>query len=46
MNKLDGKLCGMRAFISGPIDRVVDDGIVWRNNIKKLCKKKGVFCED
>ncbi len=42
MNILDGKLCGMRAFISGPIDRVVDDGVVWRNNIKKLCKDRDI----
>jgi hypothetical protein len=43
MKDLTGKLSGMRAFISGAIDRVADDGVEWRNNIKGLCKKKNIF---
>jgi hypothetical protein len=30
-------LKNMRVFVSGPIDRVPDDGIGWRREIKDLC---------
>jgi hypothetical protein len=32
-------LDGVTAFLSGPIDRVQDDGVGWRKEIKKLCKR-------
>ena len=34
-----GKLDGIKIFISGAIDRVKDDGVGWRKEIKRKCKK-------
>jgi hypothetical protein len=31
------KLNGARIFLSGPIDRVADDGVVWRKHLKDTC---------
>ena len=36
------KLDGIRCVLSGGIDRVRDDGIVWRKNIKKRCAEEGL----
>lgn len=33
---------GAKAYLSGPIDRTSDDGIMWRKKFKQLCKKKGI----
>ena len=33
---------GAKIYISGPIDRVDDDGIGWRKEIKRKCKKAGL----
>jgi hypothetical protein len=30
----------LRIFLSGPIDRVADDGVEWRRDFQVLCKKK------
>lgn len=38
MSKLQGKRC----MLSGGIDRVVDDGIGWRQYIKEECKKRKI----
>ena len=43
MNELDKKvgthdLDGLTAFLSGPIDRVDDDGVGWRKELRKKCK--------
>jgi nucleoside 2-deoxyribosyltransferase len=32
-------LNGVRIYLSGPIDRVTDDGLKWRKEFKKLCHK-------
>ena len=29
---------GLKLFLSGPIDRVSDDGVEWRNKFKKQCE--------
>jgi len=50
VNKLDGeakkmkmnRLKGMRIYLAGPIDHAKDDGVGWRNNLKKYLKKRGV----
>ena len=39
------KLEGMRCFVSGPIDRVDDDGVGWRNDIKRICKERNINIE-
>jgi len=42
MDKLDGinnNLVGVTAFLSGGIDRCNDDGVGWRKEIKKKCKR-------
>lgn len=31
---------GIRIFLSGPIDRVADDGVEWRKEFQSKCKKK------
>jgi len=43
-----GEMYRMRAFLSGPIDRVSDDGVEWRNYIKAGSKemKLGVLYFD
>jgi len=33
-------LDGVRIFLSGPIDRCVDDGVEWRKEFQARCKKK------
>jgi len=38
MNELEGKKC----VLSGGIDRVPDDGVVWRKYIREQCEKKGI----
>jgi hypothetical protein len=38
MNVLDG----MQVFLSGPIDRVEDDGVEWRNYIKDKCNERDI----
>lgn len=35
-----GLLKGKRCVLSGGIDRVADDGVGWRNYVKKECEKK------
>lgn len=37
-----GLLTGMRCVLSGPIDRVRDDGIIWRKYIKKFCSENAL----
>lgn len=32
----------MKFFMSGPIDRVSDDGVKWRRMLKSKCKKEGL----
>ncbi|KKL24919.1 hypothetical protein LCGC14_2410520 [marine sediment metagenome] len=32
-------LDGLRVFLSGPVDRVADDGVLWRKEFKNKCKK-------
>jgi len=45
MNELDGirigmhDLNGITVFLSGPIDRVDDDGVGWRKELRRKCKK-------
>ena len=44
MSKLDGKigihdLTGITVYLSGPIDRVDDDGVGWRKQLREKCKK-------
>ena len=36
----DGYLKGATCFLSGPIDRVEDDGVQWRNYIKEQSIKR------
>ncbi len=36
-----GELWESRCALSGPIDRVTDDGVGWRNYIKRVCEEKG-----
>tara|TARA_Y100000310_G_C20701843_1_gene830697 strand:- start:1320 stop:1862 length:543 start_codon:yes stop_codon:yes gene_type:complete len=36
------ELKGMRAYLSGPIDDVADDGIVWRKDLRKGCIDKSI----
>ena len=38
----DGLLKGATCFLSGPIDRVDDDGVQWRNYIKEQSKARGL----
>ena len=33
-------LNGVRIYLSGPIDRVDDDGMGWRKDFKKLCRER------
>ena len=35
-------LDGLTIFLSGPIDRIEDDGVVWRRNFKDMCRDKGL----
>ena len=37
-----GLLIGASCFLSGPIDRVSDDGVQWRNYIKEQSEKRGL----
>jgi hypothetical protein len=32
-------LTGLKIFLSGPIDRISDDGVGWRKEIKSKCKR-------
>lgn len=36
------RLKGLRCMLSGGIDRVVDDGVGWRNKIKKKTEEAGI----
>ena len=38
MNELDGKRC----VLSGGIDRIPDNGVMWRRYIKEECRKKKI----
>ena len=46
MTKKKNRLKGMRIYLAGPIDHAKDDGIGWRNELKKFIKKKGAFALD
>lgn len=35
-------LNGLKIFLSGPIDRVDDDGTTWRKEFKNLCKEENL----
>jgi len=37
-----GIIEGSHSFLSGPIDRVENDGVEWRRYIKKRCKEAGL----
>jgi len=40
VDERDGRLFNSRCVLSGAIDRVDDDGVQWRNNIKIECEKR------
>ncbi len=38
----NNRLKGMRVYLAGPIDHAEDDGVGWRNKMKKFLVKRGV----
>ena len=40
--KKENRLSGMRTYLAGPIDHAKDDGVGWRNKLKKFLSKRGV----
>ena len=39
MNEIDG----IKVYLSGPMDRVEDDGVGWRQEFRLICEKAGLF---
>tara|TARA_R110002020_G_scaffold431092_4_gene640955 strand:+ start:834 stop:1457 length:624 start_codon:yes stop_codon:yes gene_type:complete len=40
--KKENRLSGMRTYLAGPIDHAKDDGVGWRNKLKKFLSNRGV----
>jgi nucleoside 2-deoxyribosyltransferase len=40
------RLSGLRAYLAGPIDHAVDDGVAWRNKLGRWLQTRGIIVID